>query len=343
MEQIADRALWALDTLKTKLQPGTDEFWMVVAPVAAYWAVSGYFDLLDHSTHPFVLKHRVTRIKRGRENPVTRLHVFLRVLLQHFLQVLVGLAVMLAEPDHCDTVKPVDWLHTAVKFVMGMFIMDAWQYWIHRAVHVNTWLYKHVHSVHHRLLIPYAFGALYNHPVEAIILDTLGAGIAMFSCNMTCQLGTAFFTFSTIKTVLDHCNYRVPLNPFHDLFPNSAAYHDVHHDIRGIKMNFSQPFFTFWDHLCGTYLDPTSFHYSQVRARRHRALLVMLVCMLWQKLFLEVLCLCALCGVRQGARSGGMCTQPAGVVRKGGVEAPSGVGHKPDKLVQVPAMWHALM
>jgi hypothetical protein len=39
-----------------------------------------------------------------------------------------------------------------------------------------------------------------------------------------------------------------------------AAYHDVHHDVRGIKSNFSQPYFTFWDHVCGTYLDPAQFH-----------------------------------------------------------------------------------
>ncbi len=44
--------------------------------------------------------------------------------------------------------------------------------------------------------------------------------------------------------VFDHCAYRWPLNPVHDLFPNSASYHDVHHDMRGIKKNFSQPFFT---------------------------------------------------------------------------------------------------
>jgi hypothetical protein len=30
--------------------------------------------------------------------------------------------------------------------------------------------------------------------------------------------------------------------------------------VRGIKNNFSQPYFTFWDHVCGTYLDPARFH-----------------------------------------------------------------------------------
>lgn len=137
------------------------------------------------------------------------------------------------------------------------------QYWIHRWMHVNTWLYKQFHSTHHQLLIPYAYGALYNHPLEAIVLDTVGAGVSMYAAGMSCKLATVFFTFSTAKTVLDHCSYRFPINPLHDLFPNSAAYHDVHHDIRGIKKNFSQPYFTHWDMLMGTYLDPTEFHLSQ--------------------------------------------------------------------------------
>jgi sphinganine C4-monooxygenase len=29
-------------------------------------------------------------------------------------------------------------------------------------------------------------------------------------------------------------------------------YHDIHHQLAGIKNNFSQPFFTFWDTVLGT-------------------------------------------------------------------------------------------
>lgn len=44
--------------------------------------------------------------------------------------------------------------------------MDAWQYVLHRAFHESRFLYRHFHSHHHRLYVPYAFGALYNHPFE---------------------------------------------------------------------------------------------------------------------------------------------------------------------------------
>jgi sphinganine C4-monooxygenase len=35
------------------------------------------------------------------------------------------------------------------------------------------------------LYVPYAFGALYNHPFEGFLLDTLGAAIAFKVAGMT--------------------------------------------------------------------------------------------------------------------------------------------------------------
>ena len=61
-----------------------------------------------------------------------------------------------------------------------------------------------------------------------------------------------FFTGSTLKTVDDHCGYALPWDPLQHLTSNNAGYHDVHHQSWGIKTNFSQPFFTFWDRILGT-------------------------------------------------------------------------------------------
>ena len=65
-------------------------------------------------------------------------------------------------------------------------------------------------------------------------------------------LGTFFFSFGSIKTVDDHCGYALPWDPLQLISSNNAAYHDIHHQTWGIKTNFSQPFFTFWDSLLGT-------------------------------------------------------------------------------------------
>lgn len=108
------------------------------------------------------------------------------------------------------------------------------------------------HSRHHRLYVPYAYGALYNHPFEGFLLDTCGAGLAYLLTGMTPLQGMCFFTGSTIKTVDDHCGYALPWDPLQRMTSNNAGYHDVHHQSWGIKTNFSQPFFTFWDRLLGT-------------------------------------------------------------------------------------------
>lgn len=140
----------------------------------------------------------------------------------------------------------------ALQFGLAILVVDTWQYFLHRAMHMNKWLYTTFHSRHHRLYVPYAYGALYNHPFEGFLLDTLGASIAYKLAGMNTRQGMVFFAGSTIKTVDDHCGYALPWDPLQHITSNNAGYHDVHHQSWGIKTNFSQPFFTFWDRLLGT-------------------------------------------------------------------------------------------
>ena len=139
-----------------------------------------------------------------------------------------------------------------LQLLTAIIILDTWQYFLHRAMHMNKYLYVTFHSRHHRLYVPYAYGALYNHPFEGFLLDTLGAGLAYLISGMTVRQSMLFFTVSSIKTVDDHCGYAFPWDPLQHLTSNNASYHDVHHQSWGIKTNFSQPFFTFWDTVLGT-------------------------------------------------------------------------------------------
>ncbi|ODH45661.1 hypothetical protein GX48_08260 [Paracoccidioides brasiliensis] len=144
------------------------------------------------------------------------------------------------------------YLIPALQFITATFLLDTWQYFLHRGMHMNKWLYTTFHSRHHRLYVPYAFGALYNHPFEGFLLDTAGAGLSFLITGMTNRQGMCFYTFSTIKTVDDHSGYVFPFDPLQHFTSNNAAYHDIHHQSWGIKTNFSQPFFTFWDGLLNT-------------------------------------------------------------------------------------------
>lgn len=122
------------------------------------------------------------------------------------------------------------------------FIIDTWQYFLHRAFHTSTFLYKHIHSVHHRLYVPFAFGALYNHPLEGFLFDTLGATLAHELSGMTVRQATLLFGVSTMKTVDDHAGYRLWWDPCQLFFSNNADFHDIHHQSHGIKANFAQPY-----------------------------------------------------------------------------------------------------
>jgi sterol desaturase/sphingolipid hydroxylase (fatty acid hydroxylase superfamily) len=132
---------------------------------------------------------------------------------------------------------------------------------MHRWMHLNRYLYRTIHSVHHQLTVPYAFGALYNHPIEGFLMDTLGGAIPSLILNMHPWTSTIFYCIATLKTVDDHCGYAWPMSPFkifNGFFGllgaggNGAEFHDLHHWGKGRMYNFSQPFYSFWDVWMGT-------------------------------------------------------------------------------------------
>eukprot|EP00878_Enallax_costatus_P004983 GHUV01005240.1.p1 GENE.GHUV01005240.1~~GHUV01005240.1.p1 ORF type:complete len:272 (+),score=58.96 GHUV01005240.1:369-1184(+) len=233
------------------------ELWVSLMPVVFYWALSAYFEVLDRLKLPFFEKYRIHSEQEAKQrNMVSRTTVLWRVVLQHMIQVAVGVVMTLVDPGFCDAKPFTGWLRAVPEFLLAMAVMDAWQYFIHRWMHESKALYNAIHSHHHRMIICYAYGALFNHPLEALLLDTVGGVVSFYASGISCRGSVAFFTFSTVKTVLDHSGYRFPVNPLHDVFPNNAVYHDVHHDPRGFRKNYSQPYFTVWDKLLGTYMDP---------------------------------------------------------------------------------------
>lgn len=142
----------------------------------------------------------------------------------------------------------------AGQFLIAMVVLDTWRYFFHRFMHHNKFLYRHIHSRHHRIVVPYAFGAMYNHPLEGLIVDTLGGAVSFLVSGMSPRASIFFFSFAIMKAVDDHCGLWLPGNPFHILFANNSAYHDIHHQLFGAKYNFSQPFFVAWDRILGTYM-----------------------------------------------------------------------------------------
>ncbi|GBB83332.1 hypothetical protein RclHR1_10060005 [Rhizophagus clarus] len=267
----------------------SDKQLALFVPFVVYWIYSGFYHLISVYEVSFFEKYRIhSLIEVETRNKVSMGEVIRAVLLQQFLQTLLGLLLVVVEDDDVllddkvvmsgyrqtleatttifglwNLLEPYQniiietsywYLVPLSRFLFAMVFLDTWQYFMHRFFHQNKFLYKHIHSLHHRLHAPYAFGALYNHPIEGFVMDSVGAGLAFKLSGMTTIGGMIFFGFATFKTVDDHCGYDLPFNPIQKIFGNNSAYHDIHHQVYGIKMNFSQPFFTIWDRLLGTYL-----------------------------------------------------------------------------------------
>lgn len=230
----------------------SDDLLGTFVPILVYWLYSGIYVLLgcfeNYRLH--------SKKDEDEKNLVSKATVVKGVLLQQTIQAVVAIILFkVTGNDGSDaTVPPSSLIALARQFITAMLVLDTWQYFMHRYMHHNKFLYKHIHSLHHRLVVPYSFGALYNHPIEGLLLDTVGGALSFLLSGMSPRASIFFFSFATIKTVDDHCGLWLPGNLFHVFFKNNTAYHDVHHQLYGSKYNFSQPFFVMWDRILGTYM-----------------------------------------------------------------------------------------
>lgn len=229
----------------------SDELLSTFAPIGVYWVYSGLYylfsNLHEYRLHP--------KGDEDTKNIVSKSTVIQGVLLQQAMQIAISLGLFTVIEGGKTEVKPQPPFHVVVlQFIVAMFVLDTWQYFVHRYMHMNKFLYKHIHAQHHRLIVPYAYGALYNHLLEGLLMDTTAGALAFLISGMTPWTSIFFFSFTTVKSINDHSGLWLPGNPLNLFFDNNSAYHDVHHQLYGNKFNFSQPFFVVWDRILGTYM-----------------------------------------------------------------------------------------
>ncbi|WOK91393.1 sphinganine C4-monooxygenase 2-like [Canna indica] len=234
-----------------------DELMLMLMPIVVYWVYSGMYELLGSLD-----KYRLHSPRQeDTKNLASKTAVLKGVLLQQLIQATITLLVskMTREEDDAEANKTntASVVAAASQFLLAMFVFDTWQYFVHRCMHHNKFLYRKFHSWHHRIVAPYAFAAQYNHPLDGIATETLAGALAYSASGMSTSAAVVFFCFATVKGIDDHCGLLLPWNPFHLLFRNNTAFHHVHHQLAGNKRNFSQPFFVTWDKIFGTYADFT--------------------------------------------------------------------------------------
>ena len=225
--------------------------WLVLlAPYVCYWVTSAFFEIAG----PRWLSRYA--IQPGghddsKKQLVSRGRVLATVLLQHAMMIAANWALV-AYVDGSIAGRPwPSWTTCVTHFVLGMLMLDGWLYWMHRLFHRNRFLYQ-FHAWHHSIHAPYAFSAMYNHPVEGVLLDLTSGALPLLLLRMDARVAAALFTLTNVKIVDDHCGYALPWDLLQRLFPNNARFHDLHHVPKFARFNLSQPFFTHWDKLGGT-------------------------------------------------------------------------------------------
>ncbi|KAM3311675.1 hypothetical protein ACQJBY_031980 [Aegilops geniculata] len=240
----------------------SEETVAAVVPIAVYWAYAGVHTALGQSR--LMDKYRLnTKDEEDRKNMVSKRAVILNVLMQHLMQ-LAALAVLAmitggrgaTASKAAGGSRAAEYLTAAARVAAAVLVFDAYRYVWHRLAHINRFIYRHLHSWHHRIVVPYAFGAIYGHPIEVLIADTAGASLAVLVTGLSPSSPRAtavFLTLCTVKAIDNHCGVCLLPRRLQAVW-NGAAYHGVHHMPRGVRYNFSDLFFVTWDHVFGTHM-----------------------------------------------------------------------------------------
>lgn len=78
----------------------------------------------------------------------------------------------------------IKWSFVVKQVVWSIICFEISFYYIHRLLHVGL-LYKCIHSIHHRLVKPVGFAALYCHPLEFLFANFLPATLGFITWNNT--------------------------------------------------------------------------------------------------------------------------------------------------------------
>jgi len=153
-------------------------------------------------------------------------------------------------PFDYDTIP--SWTTYVWKMALCLVTEDAWHYFCHRALHHPS-IYGHIHKVHHTYTAPFGIVAEYAHPVETLVLG-IGFFIPILTICDHMLFMFVWFLVRQVQTHEAHIGYSFPLNPLYAIpFYGGGDSHDLHH--KKFNCNFSSTF-TYWDRICGTFVDP---------------------------------------------------------------------------------------
>lgn len=132
---------------------------------------------------------------------------------------------------------------TLFNILLGIFLIDTVEYFFHYSYHKNKLLFKYVHSLHHNINLDPSI-SFTNNTLEPPITSSAILFSIMYS-NISYNEYLIILSLTFLATISEHTN------------TNPKKFHYIHHHVNK-KYNFQQPYFTFWDHIFGTYYKGTN-------------------------------------------------------------------------------------
>lgn len=156
-----------------------------------------------------------------------------------------GVLTLLAERQG---VISIDWRPGLMEVLLNVCILGLWNevhfYGCHRVLHTR-WLYRNVHVVHHRSVVPTPFSTFSFHWFEATLLSSVMI-ILLLVWRLDIVTVVVFPAISLIANSIGHMNYAVfPKNTSGELLA-ACHRHTAHHTRWAGNYGFYLPWLDRW-------------------------------------------------------------------------------------------------
>lgn len=164
-----------------------------------------------------------------------------------------GLAINLTPPFLAGPLHYLQSFPGAVKIIIGLFLVNFVLYWIHRAQHYDTIMWR-THAWHHSIEQMYWFAGFRTSFFHSFIYNIPQVVIPVTFLHLSPAEAGIGYSIGLLIQFWEHTNWNVNIGPLAWLLV-TPDYHRIHHSTMHRSMNLA-PTFRIWDRMFGTYVDP---------------------------------------------------------------------------------------
>lgn len=224
----------------------------VVAPNALYWIFSICFGLLYRYGLMAHIQKRTAKHSTADNCRYLALTLF-NTLVPPFLTAKFVMRIQ-GNETYCEpTQGGTGWVLLG-RIVVWVCVQDVLYYSVHRLFHTIPWLYTNIHKCHHEVLVPWAWSAEVQHPIDALITNVGTMMVASEVAGLDMTWRSIAVCYMYVRGVMAHVGVFTLLNWTPSLGDTDwGAHHDRHHAYP--KCNYGGFGLYYLDHLCGTDYD----------------------------------------------------------------------------------------